>query len=283
MSKSLPGTIGVLSWGILSLSAGLAPPASGQEQQPVCSDGQAGIVGVVLDGSTNAPLAGAYVSVEESDWAWLTTDSGRFLLCEIGAGIHLVTVERLGYATHTARVEADTSGDPVSLRVRPEPIQLEGLEIIMDRFERRRRGAATVVRAYDEEALANSGHWSVADFIDSRAGIFATPCGIDRCIYYRGARVVPRVYLDEFPLPGGWAQLESMPTSQLYMVEVYSRGTHIRAYSHGFMKRAANTRLSPFPIWDRGDYTGTRSPCSLASLGHPPYEWRGISVITPRC
>ena len=136
MSKLLIRTIGFLSWGILSLSAGLAPPASGQEQQPVCSDGQAGIVGVVLDGSTNVPVAGAYVSVEESDWAWLTTDSGRFLLCEIGAGIHLVTVERLGYATHTVRVEADTSGNPVSLRVMPEPILLEGLAIVMDRFER---------------------------------------------------------------------------------------------------------------------------------------------------
>ena len=283
MSKLLIRTIGFLSWGILSLSAGLAPPASGQEQQPVCSDGQAGIVGVVLDGSTDVAVAGAYVSVEESDWAWLTTDSGRFLLCEIGAGIHLVTVERLGYATHTVRVEADTSGNPVSLRVMPEPILLEGLAIVMDRFERRRRSAATVARAYDQDALASSGHWSVADFLDSRAGMFTAPCGVGRCIYYRGARVVPTVYLDEFPLLGGWAQLESMPTSQLYMVEVYSRGTHIRAYSHGFMQRAANTRLSPFPIWDRGGHTGTGSPCSLASLGHPPYEWRGVSVTAPRC
>ncbi len=43
--------------------------------------------------------------------------------------------------------------------------------------------------------------------------------------------------------------LHTVPTSQLYMIEVYGRGTHIRAYTHGFMERAAGVRLAPLPIW----------------------------------
>ena len=233
----------------LALSAGFPVFGVAQDGQPVCKDDQARIVGVIIDASTEMPLAGAHVSVRASDWGSLTTDNGRFLLCEIGAGNHVVTVERLGYVTLESWVEADTSGDPIALHMRPDPILLEGLEIVMDRFDRRRRAAATAVRAFDQEDLASSGYWSAADFVDMQAGIMTTPCGINRCVYYRGSTVSPRVYLDEFPLIGGWSHLETIPTSELYMIEVYRRGTHIRAYTHNFMERAAKVRLAPLMIW----------------------------------
>lgn len=235
--------------GATALFVGLTLPAAAQEEEPACEDNQARIVGVIIDASTEMPLEGAYVSVETSDWGSLTTDNGRFLLCEIGDGTHRVTVERLGYVTLQSWVEADASGNPIALHMRPDPILLEGLEVVMDRFERRRRGASTIVRAFDQEDLASGNYWSAADFVDSRAGIMTTQCGINRCVYYRGSVVTPRVYLDEFPLIGGWSHLESVPTSELYMIEVYARGTHIRAYTHNFMKRAARTRLAPIMIW----------------------------------
>ena len=233
---------------VLCASAGLVPPADAQ-QEPVCKDDEAQIVGVIVDSETETPLAGAYASVEVSDWGSLTTENGRFLLCGIGAGTHRVTVERLGYVTLQSWIEADSSGEPVALQMRPDPVLLEGLEIVSDRFERRRRAFPAYVRAYDQEDLARSGYWSAADFVDMRTGIMTTQCGINRCVYYRGRVVNPTVYLDEFPLIGGWSQLEVIPTGQLYMIEVYRRGTHIRAYTHNFMKRAANTRLAPIMIW----------------------------------
>ena len=235
--------------GVLALSAGPSATAVAQDEQPVCKDDQARIVGVIIDASTDMPLAGAHVSVETSDWGSLTTDNGRFLLCEIGGGTHFVTVERLGYVTLQSHVEADASGDPIALQMRADPILLEGLEVVTDRFERRRRAAATTVRAFDQEDLASSGYWSAADFVDMQAGIMTTQCGINRCVYYRGRTVNPTIFLDEFPLIGGWQHLESIPTNQLYMIEVYRRGTHIRAYTHNFMKRAARVRLAPMMIW----------------------------------
>ncbi|MCY3547747.1 MAG: carboxypeptidase-like regulatory domain-containing protein [Gemmatimonadetes bacterium] len=238
------------SLAVLCGSAGFAFPADAQHQQPECNDDEARIVGVIVDAATETPVAGAHASVEASDWGSLTTDNGRFLLCGIAAGIHVVTVERLGYVTLESPIEASASGEPVALPMRPDPVLLEGLEIVSDRFERRRRAVATSVRAFDQEAIASSGFWSAADFVDMRAGIITTPCGMSRCVYYRGQRVSPTVYLDEFPLIGGWSQLETIPTSQLYMVEVYRRGVHIRAYTHHFMKRAATTRMAPVTIWD---------------------------------
>lgn len=216
--------------------------------QPVCEPGQPRIVGQVVDAATEAPLDVVRVAAGVSARPVLTTSDGRFLLCEVGAGAIAITAERLGYETLTVDVVAGIASDPIRLRLQPSPILLEGLEIVMDRFKSRHRAVATVVRTYDEAAFASSGHWSAGDFVASRSGIFTTPCGFDRCVFYRGALVPPSVYLDERPLPGGWAQFESLPTSQLYMIEVYRRGTHVRAYSRAFMERAAQTRLAPLPI-----------------------------------
>ncbi len=241
--------------------AGLALPAAAQ-RGPACEDDQPRIAGVVIDASTEAPLEAVFVSVEATEWGSLTTGDGRFLLCLIDSGVQVVTAERLGYGTVTLNVEADASGNPVELRMRPDPILLEGLEIVTDRFDRRRRASARTVRAYDQEDLTRSVHWSAAEFVDSRPGVFTVPCGISRCVYRRGEYVNPTVFLDEFRLMGGWMELELLPTDHLYMIEVYGRGTHIRAYTHRFMERAARTRLAPLPIWD-----DDRSVDGLGALG----------------
>jgi len=245
MSRAMesPGCRGLFSSVLLAAIA-----FSSAAAQPVCEPGQRRIVGQVVDAATEAPLDVVRVAAEVSARPVLTTSDGRFLLCDVGAGTIAITAERLGYETLTVDVVAGTASDPIRLRLQPSPILLEGLEIVMDRFKHRHRAVATVVRTYDEAAFASSGHWSAADFVASRSGIFTMPCGFGRCVYYRGALVSPSVYLDERPLPGGWAQFESLPTSQLYMIEVYRRGTHVRAYSHAFMERAAKTRLAPLPI-----------------------------------
>ncbi len=234
------------SFAVLSAATITASPVVAQ---PTCEDDQPRIVGLVIDASTDAPLKGAYVSVATSEWMSLTTDNGRFLLCWIGSGTHVVMVERLGYHTLIVQLDATASGDPVHLRMSPDPILLEGLEIVADRFEGRRRAAPTSIQVYDQEELASSQYWTVAEFVDSLPGVFIARCGFNPCIYYRGRVVRPRVYLDESPLIGGWSMLHTVPTSQLYMIEVYGRGTHIRAYTHGFMERAAGVRLAPLPIW----------------------------------
>ena len=238
--------LGLAAFACVAVSA---PPAGAQDK-PVCGDDEPRILGVVIDDATEQPLANTLVSIEASEWASLTTEGGRFLLCGVGEGTHLITAEQLGYTTFKAYVETSREGDVNVVRMRPDPILLEGLEVVTDRFERRRKAVATTVRAFDQEDLARSGYWTAAEFVASRAGVFTTICeGGTTCVYRRGRKVNPTVYLDEFPLIGGWFQLETLPTSQLYMIEVYSRGAHIRAYTHGFMKRAARIRLAPFPIW----------------------------------
>ena len=255
----------LFAWSILSaLAATTAAPVTAQQ---ACEADQPRIVGLVVDAGTAAPLEGAMASTAESSQAWLTTDSGRFLLCEIGPGTHAVTVERLGYETLTVQVTAGTADNVVRFPLEPRPILLEGLEIVMDRFSNRRRAAATGVRTYDQAAIARSSYWSAGDFVMSRSGVFMTPCGTGRCVFYRGTSVSPVVYLDEVPLVGGWSQFETLPANLLYMVEVYRRGTHIRAYTHAFMERAARNRLAPLPIQETRAFPAGNCMARLSSGG----------------
>ena len=236
----------------------------------MCVDGEPQIVGIVVDRTNEEPLSTALVSVAATEWASLTTESGRFQLCGIRAGKHLITVERLGYQTLYGRVDAAAPAAPVLLNMAPDPILLEGLEIVTDRFERRRRATAYSVRAFAREDIASSPYWTAADFVASRGMVSPTPCdGGDWCVWSRGRSVKPTVYLDEMPLFGGWRELQMVPTSQLHMIEVYRRGTHIRAYTHHFMEPGRTN--SPLAI---PDLVVARCParrvtgCLLASAGH---------------
>ena len=282
MSKSLESPARFAWLALAALSAIIPVPITAQ---PACEPDQPRIVGLVVDAGTAAPLEGALVSTAESNQAWLTTDSGRFLLCEIGPGTHGVTVERLGYETLTVQVTADAAGNVVRFRLEPRPILLEGLEIVMDRFGDRRRAAAMVVRAYDQTSIARSGYGVAGDFVMSRSGVFTAPCGASRCVFHRGARVSPVVYLDEVPLVGGWSQFETLPTSLLYMVEVYRNGTHIRAYTHAFMERAAQNRLAPLPIREAPVFQSWGCLDRSSSGRHDPTGWYiqpGRSVCPPQ-
>ena len=68
----------------------------------------------------------------------------------------------------------------------------------------------------------------------------------------RGGRIgEPTVYIDEVYAPGGLDALELFPTSALYLVEVYSSGSEIRAYTYDFMERTARKPVALIPalLW----------------------------------
>ena len=219
-----------------------------QDEEP---ENTAAIIGHVVDAQTETLLAGVWVSVEGSDWGSFTNNEGRFLLPEVEAGSYVIVVAHLGYETVSVGVEWTEFGAPVQIRMEPDPILLEGLEIVTDRFRQRRRAAATSVRAFELEELTNSTSWSIIDFLASRALVALSRCDgrySDMCARVRGWRTQSFLYVDEMPIFDGWAFLQTLAPHDLYMVEVYNGGRQIRAYSHPFMERAAGTRLFPLPL-----------------------------------
>jgi hypothetical protein len=206
------------------------------------------LVGTVVN-QAGKPLVGAFVSVTGDDWGSLTDAHGRFTLPKITPGTVSLTAEQLGYDTLTVKRTVE-AGVPVTLTMTAKPILLQGLKVVVNRFERRRLSAPVSVQFFGRDQLATSAAPDMFDFMQARAGIWMEPCaGIgSMCVYRRGRFMEPYVYIDEMPVLGGMDFLDTMRPSDLYMVEVYAHGAEIRAYTTAFMTRAAETRLQPISL-----------------------------------
>ncbi len=150
------------------------------------------VIGQVVDARTGTPLAGAFVSLAGSDRGSFTNREGRFQLTGLDVGPHTIAIQQLGYETLLATVEVAISGAALRILMDPDPILLEGLEIVSDRFMQRRRSVAARVIAFGPEDLTNSPHWSVSDFVASHAMTHLFPCEIrfsDVCVRERGQGV----------------------------------------------------------------------------------------------
>ncbi|HSG49234.1 MAG TPA: carboxypeptidase regulatory-like domain-containing protein [Longimicrobiales bacterium] len=209
------------------------------------------LTGTVVD-ERGQPLVGAFVSLSGSDWGSLTNEQGRFRIPDLYPGRVELTAEQLGYATLQWTGEVTEQMGPLVLRMEAQAVVLEGLTVVTDRFRSRRNATATTVRAFDRERLATSPQPTVIDFVQAELGLTSTPCPSyfhsSYCVYSRGRPVAPSVYIDEMPVIGGMDYLASFRPHDLYMVEVYARGRHIRAYTPQFMERAAKQRLRPIAL-----------------------------------
>jgi len=250
-----------ITFGVFLSSGPLIPvgaePLRAQERPAVGgedgNEGEAVVTGTVRDASTGAPLAQAMVSFEARDWGIFTDDNGRFRLEAGDMRRGTLLVEHLGYRTRRIPVEVEDGTGPVEVGLEPDPVLLEGLEVVTDRFQRRRNATATSVRAYGVRDLARSLHTRATDFLQGRAGVPIVNCPFHfvrfNCALVRGRTTNPSVYIDEAPAIGGLDELDFYLPGDLYLIEIYGHGRHIRAYTHHFMERAAKRRLQPIPIF----------------------------------
>ncbi len=243
------GAVGRTLW-ILSLVAVVvafaAKSAFAQETVEVFD-----LRGTVVDGM-GQPLIGAFVSMTGSEWGSLTDERGRFRIPDVFPGRIELTAEQLGYANLEWAGEVSEASGLLLLRMEAQPVLLEGLTVVTDRFRARRNGTATSVMTFDRTALATSPQESILRFVQARAGLSEVSCPSytisSTCFYSRGRAMAPVVYIDEQRVLGGLDYLDALRPAELYMVEVYARGRHIRAYTTNFMARAARTRLSPVAL-----------------------------------
>ena len=213
------------------------------------------IRGRVVDTDTGEPIQGAYISFKDRDWGVLTDDEGRFVLKADRSARYWVITENLGYEPLEFEI-LDPEPDPLEVRIKSSPIQLEGIRVMADRFRSRRRSVSTSVRAFDRVDLLTSPSRDMADFLQSRLGRPLRQCPFrsafaSMCTFRRGRLTPVQVYIDEMPTFGGVAELESYRPQELFLLEVYGGGTQVRIYTTYFMDRIAKSGklLNPIPIW----------------------------------
>lgn len=238
----------VLSGGLLLIGGA----SSAHAQAEVTEETAVALGGRVVDAASGEPVGQAMVSLDDLDWGVFTDTDGHFELGNVGSGDRVLVAERLGYQTRLLRVEVGEDDASVTVALEPRPVLLEGISVVTDRFQRRRNATPTSVSAFDQTELLSGTYRSVTEFIEGRAGVPVVTCpprnpGFN-CALVRGQRRPVSVYIDEAPVMGGLDQLELYSPSDLYLLEIYARGAHIRAYTHSFMKHAASSRLYPVPL-----------------------------------
>jgi len=88
------------------------------------------LVGAVVDARDGSPVAGAVVRVPAVNRYTLSGEDGRFTLRNVPRGEQAILVHRIGYRERTFRLTVQP-GLLHLLEVEPEPILLEGVEVVV--------------------------------------------------------------------------------------------------------------------------------------------------------
>jgi hypothetical protein len=226
----------------------LARPSVGQELDGGTTTR---IQGEVLDLETGAPLPGAFVAPRGLRTGFLADSLGRFVLHLPSAPVHYLYVERLGYVTSELDVGAVEGERPLQILLRPDPVLLDGIEVLANRWDRRRRFFDGSVRVFEQADLVRSGAMDMLSLVKSRAGAHVRRCGpggLEFCVWRRGRLRRMDVCLDEMHLFDGGRALETFSPQDFYMVEVYDRGMQVRVYTEHFVAQAASRGLPVRPL-----------------------------------
>lgn len=234
----------------LALSLLLLAPAAASAQDVA-------ITGHVLDDPTGAPVADAVVTVEGRDAATVTDSTGAFWLGDLPTGLLRFRVERLGYWTTVVPVVLERSTS-LLLRVPPNPVVADRIEVVIDVLEGRRNALPFAVRVFDAERLRPHVSLSLEAFLRRRAGLHLVPCrsgsrnpltfGSLECMAFRGRAVPIRVWIDESPTIGGLDALFGYDVSEIQSVEVMGGCAMVRVYTRRFLDAVAAGRRRLAPV-----------------------------------
>lgn len=221
--------------------------APGDEPRPVA--------GVVVDAGSGVPVPGALVALVERNHGVFTDEEGRFTLRDLRPGSHRLVVVQLGYdslATRLVLPEGTGAVEGVVLRLEPDPVVLEGIRVVSDRLRSRRNAVAASVRAFDQRALQSAGARDALEFLRTRTNLMPAAClgraSMGGCAYVRGRPTPVTVYIDDVHVLGGLEYLDSYRPEELYLVEVFRGGSHVRVYTTWFMEWFAKTGRRPAPV-----------------------------------
>src|SRR6059036_3660573 len=106
---------------------------------------QGTVVGRVWDAETAEPIVGAAVTLTDLDRVAATDETGRYVLRQVPAGQHEITVHFIGYARRSLRALVPQDGQlEINVWLLPDPVHLNTVDV----------RAPVVVRGLDTGAAA---------------------------------------------------------------------------------------------------------------------------------
>ena len=91
------------------------------------------LTGVVTDGHSGQPLAGAHVLIEASDRGAATAEDGRFLLDDLPAGSLRLRISHIGYQSRLVAVTISEDQDrDLHIELRVRAVEMPAVSIVRD-------------------------------------------------------------------------------------------------------------------------------------------------------
>ena len=174
---------------------------------PLAAEAQT-VSGVVRDQATGNPIVGAQVSLEGLNLGAITQSSGQFLILNVPAGTHTLTVQILGYRTESVSITV-AAGQSVAQNVfmSEQPLQLDELVVTGTAAASRVREIGNSVAVLDAQVAELQPIQNVSDLLRGRlAGVVVQQgsgdAGTASTIKIRGSSTMrlvndgPLVYVD---------------------------------------------------------------------------------------
>ena len=199
------------------------------------------LAGVVTDQATNAPLAGAQVTLLGARVAATTGAAGAFLLPNVPAGQATVRVRLIGHAS-AERTVTVIAGDTATadFRLQPQAVELEGLVVVGYGTQRRETVTGAVASVSSDQFVQAPARDAASLVAGKIAGLaVTTPSGDPRSgteISLRGTTTLqgPRnalVLIDGVP-----GNLETVAPQDIESIDVLKDGSAAAVYG----SRASN-------------------------------------------
>ena len=206
--------------------------------------------GEVRDYRTELPIPEATVQIAELKLLVVTDRVGRFVFPELVPGRYTFITSSFGYETNREQSAVGLNAFMV-VRLNPMAIELEGIEVVVERLVRqlevRRLGTPRASEAFETEAMERTIEMDVAAFVDARTALTLYRDQLDRLqVRLRGRQLPLRVCLDEVAVASGF--LGNIHPGELGLLEVYEGMGMVRMYTKDFLSRAAREGFSPAPI-----------------------------------
>jgi TonB-dependent starch-binding outer membrane protein SusC len=164
------------------------------------------LIGRVVDHGNGKPLAGARVSVKDTDLNAITDNSGSFALIDVPAGPQVVEVELIGYEPRSSPVTVLSRETlEAELRLSTKPIALPPIEVTV------RSGRLESVGFYDRKNdFGKQGRFMDRAYIESRNAQLLTDllynqpgikvdyggAGVRKVFITRNQGCTPMLYID---------------------------------------------------------------------------------------
>src|SRR5438477_912663 len=137
------------------LASGAAPLAAGAPARLRRQQGEARVIGRVVDARTHAPLSSVRVSVVGTEIGVLTNADGRYELPGVAAGTHDVRAQRIGYRSSTESVDVPSSGAAtVDFGLGEEALALEQVVVTGTGSQARRREVGNAITQINLASVA---------------------------------------------------------------------------------------------------------------------------------